>query len=151
RRDLGRATFAGEILMPALVNAHVHLELSALRGRLPAGKGLIPWVRALLAVRATLDPAEVAAAVARALEELRAAGVGAVCDVTSGFAPIPYDARLGGVRFHEALGARPEEAAAALEAARRMSGDGPLAPALAAHSPATCSARLLEAIALASA
>lgn len=39
------------ILMPPLVNAHMHLELSALANRLPLGKGFEPWVKALLTER----------------------------------------------------------------------------------------------------
>lgn len=146
-----RPVFAGEILMPALVNAHLHLELSALRGRLPGGAGLVPWVRALLTTRASLDEARVRESVARALDELRAAGVGVLGDVTSGIAgaEIPLDSPFAGVRFHEALAARPEEAEATLARTLSRVADerGPLTPALAAHSPATCSAELLRAIA----
>ncbi|MCA1785982.1 MAG: hypothetical protein LC657_08380, partial [Desulfobacteraceae bacterium] len=39
------------ILMAPLVNAHLHLELSALHGRLPFDKGFQSWVSALLAQR----------------------------------------------------------------------------------------------------
>jgi len=150
-----RPVFAGEILMPALVNAHVHLELSALAGKLPAGRGLVPWVRALLAARPALDATTVRESVARALAELHAAGTGALGDVTSGLAgaEIPVRPPFAGIRFHEALAGRPEDAEAALARAQAHARDehGPLAPALAAHSPATCSARLLAAIARASA
>jgi cytosine/adenosine deaminase-related metal-dependent hydrolase len=149
-----RPVFAGEILMPALVNAHVHLELTALAGKLPSGQGLVPWVRALLAARPSLDAGTVRAGMARALAELHAAGVGALGDVTSGIAgaEIPRDAPFAGVRFHEALAARPGDAEAALaKALDRTREPGPLEAALAAHSPATCSAQLLAAIARASA
>lgn len=40
----------GGVLMPGLVNAHLHLELSHLR--IPGGDGLVPWVRSLMATRA---------------------------------------------------------------------------------------------------
>jgi cytosine/adenosine deaminase-related metal-dependent hydrolase len=38
------------VLMPGVVNAHLHLELSHLRA--PGGDGLVPWIRQLLAARA---------------------------------------------------------------------------------------------------
>ncbi len=51
------------ILMPPLVNAHLHLELSALSGRLPLEKGFEPWVKALLRERETIGtPALIRAA-----------------------------------------------------------------------------------------
>jgi cytosine/adenosine deaminase-related metal-dependent hydrolase len=43
-------------LLPGLVNAHVHLELSALRGQVPGGAGFVPWVEHMLAVRAERGP-----------------------------------------------------------------------------------------------
>ena len=36
-------------LLPALVNAHCHLELSALAGAVPGGGGLIAWATKLIA------------------------------------------------------------------------------------------------------
>jgi len=153
RAPLGtRRVFAGDVVLPALVNAHLHLELSCLaRAGLPRGEGLVAWVRALIAKRASLDAASVSAGLGAALDELRAAGIGALGDVTSGLAggEIPTSAPFEGLRFHEALGARPEDAERVLADARgRAARDaGPLRVALAAHSPATCSEPLLRAIA----
>src|SRR5262245_29744427 len=44
------------VLLPGLVNAHTHLELSALRGRVPGGRGFVPWVDGLVRVRAEAKP-----------------------------------------------------------------------------------------------
>lgn len=71
--DLGPAT-----LMPGLVNAHTHLELSRLRGLAPQGAGFVAWAAWL--VRQDLcapSPALLDAAVT----ELRRSGTGAVIDV----------------------------------------------------------------------
>src|SRR5271167_4522498 len=46
------------LVMPGLVNAHTHIELSALRGRVPAGGGFVTWVQRLIAVRRELQPEE---------------------------------------------------------------------------------------------
>ena len=45
-QDLGRVA-----VMPALVNAHTHLELSYLHGRVPAANSFAQWVRPLMALR----------------------------------------------------------------------------------------------------
>jgi cytosine/adenosine deaminase-related metal-dependent hydrolase len=42
------------VLMPPLVNAHVHLELSALKNRIPFDKGFQSWVKTLLEERTAL-------------------------------------------------------------------------------------------------
>src|SRR5215468_12512658 len=39
------------VLVPGLVNAHTHLELSGLRGQVPGGKGFAPWAIDMLAKR----------------------------------------------------------------------------------------------------
>src|ERR1700678_3752327 len=46
------------VVLPGLVNAHTHLELSALRGRVPGGAGFVPWVEQMIGVRAELHPEE---------------------------------------------------------------------------------------------
>lgn len=48
-----RLVDAGDVLLsPGLVNAHAHLELSGLAGRMPRGGAFGPWVARLLALRA---------------------------------------------------------------------------------------------------
>jgi cytosine/adenosine deaminase-related metal-dependent hydrolase len=68
------------VLLPGFVNAHAHVELSHLAGRVAGGDGLVPWVRRLLALRAeTLAPAA-ALWIARAVA---ARGTVAIADVTN--------------------------------------------------------------------
>ena len=43
---------AGTVILPALVNAHTHLELSYLRGLVPPAASFETWVRALISLRA---------------------------------------------------------------------------------------------------
>ncbi|HEY6463001.1 MAG TPA: hypothetical protein VIY73_22685, partial [Polyangiaceae bacterium] len=42
------------VVFPGLVNAHTHLELSALRGRVPGGAGFVPWVEQLIGTRSEM-------------------------------------------------------------------------------------------------
>ncbi|HQR29342.1 MAG TPA: amidohydrolase, partial [Anaeromyxobacteraceae bacterium] len=40
----GAAEAVDAVLLPALVNAHLHLELGHLAGKVPGGRGLVPWI-----------------------------------------------------------------------------------------------------------
>ena len=70
-------------LSPGLVNAHAHLELSGLAGRLGAGGGFIPWVGGVLRERAGLSGEDYRDAVRTGAEALLASGTTAVGDVDS--------------------------------------------------------------------
>lgn len=113
-------------VMPALVNAHLHLELSALAVPAPdapnvPAPGFLPWAGALVRANAALDEASRARAIPAALAQLRAAGVGAVGDVGNTLAALPALAAeaLPGVFFHELLGARERATGDALADAER--------------------------------
>ena len=94
------------VVLPGLVNAHIHLELSALRGRVPGGAGFVPWVEQMIGVRAELHPEEDSEAILRAVEELGAYGTVAVGEVTNSLAAVRALARRGivGCVFHEVFG-----------------------------------------------
>ncbi len=126
----GAAERVDAVLLPALVNAHLHLELSHLAGKVPGGRGLVPWIEALVAQRARRDGA-IEEGMARGAAALREAGVAAVGDVTNGLGSARHLAREGisGTLFHEVYGfteARAAEAMrAASEARNRMGPPGP--------------------------
>ena len=108
------------ILLPALVNAHLHLELSHMKGRVAGGEGLPAWIGLFLSSRALTRPGEPEAAMAMAAEDLRRAGVAAVGDVSNTLASVAALARVGicGTVFHEVFGFSPERFATALASAR---------------------------------
>ncbi len=109
------------VLMPGLVNAHTHLELSGLRGKTPTGSGFVPWVTALQNARAEELDEERDAAIDRALAAMQEAGVVAVGEVTNTLVAWPRLARrfLGTV-FHEVFSLDAARGMAAIEAAERL-------------------------------
>jgi cytosine/adenosine deaminase-related metal-dependent hydrolase len=110
------------VLLPGLVNAHVHLELSALRGQVPGGGGFVPWVERMLAVRAELRPEQDVEAIDRAVDELAAFGTVAVGEVTNTLAAVLALARRGlvGSVFHEVFGVQREPLERRVEALQQV-------------------------------
>ena len=65
--DLGRVA-----ILPGLVNAHTHLELSYLAGQIASGPSFVSWIRAVMAARrAYPDPTapEILASIDRGLTQ----------------------------------------------------------------------------------
>ena len=62
-RDLGHA-----VVIPGLVNAHCHVELSWMAEDPPAGGDYMTWLRGLLERRDQEDPEEACGAASRAVE-----------------------------------------------------------------------------------
>src|SRR6185436_10652845 len=123
RIDLGPG-----VILPGLVNAHCHLELSHLQGRAPAGSGFVPWVEGLVAERMRADPAEVLPRTAEAIRDLEATGTAAVGDVSNRLEHLDLLAASGldAVVFYELLSWDPAQAATHLRAALERVGS--LAP-----------------------
>lgn len=73
------------VILPGLVNAHTHLELSALHGEisLPA-PGFREWLDEILSRRTTLTPAILARSVPEGDARLQAGGAALAGDVTNG-------------------------------------------------------------------
>jgi len=143
-------------VMPALINAHTHLELSWLRGRVAPAGSFLGWVSAMMRERLTSadgrDAAAVRGAMAAALAEMRASGTGVVGDISNGLEHLDVlDASgLTGVVFHEILKFRaPDPESTVTHAESRLAEAGaatrwPLA--LAAHAPYSVSPALFDAL-----
>jgi cytosine/adenosine deaminase-related metal-dependent hydrolase len=141
------------VVLPGLVNAHTHLELSWLRGRVPPANQFTEWVKTLVAIRRgteqLMTPGMVGP-VHDAIGELRASGTVAIGDVTNSLAAVePMKAQsLTGVVFHELLGFS-ERDGSLIEATRERRAAAErhgIRISLAPHAPYSTSVELFKAI-----
>ena len=153
--DLGNS-----VILPGLVNAHTHLELSWLGAeKLPLGD-YVDWLRALLERRERSDATRAAEAAEQAIRFVVDRGTVAVGDVGNEgwIAPLVARSPLYGVLFHELYGLDANEAettlARAAEKLEHLAADDDvvaagdrLCLALTPHAPHTTSTPLLRALA----
>jgi aminodeoxyfutalosine deaminase len=126
----GRAERLDAVILPALVNAHLHLELSHMAGRVPGGEGLPAWIELFVAARARTRAGDAAPAMTMAAEDLVRAGVAAVGDVSNSLESVgPLAAAgLAGTVFHEVFGITPHRMADALARAAAHRAHAPAPP-----------------------
>ncbi len=73
--------FKNAVIMPALTNAHTHLELSALKYRIPPSGSFILWVRNVIKMREQLTPIEMKESAKLTIEGFWKEGIGIIGDV----------------------------------------------------------------------
>lgn len=71
------------ILSPAFINSHCHLELSHMKGIIPAGTGLIDFLIGVVANRGKEDEAFILDKIAGAEQEMYENGIAAVGDISN--------------------------------------------------------------------
>lgn len=134
--DLGNAA-----IVPGLVNAHTHLDLTGLRGLVPRTADFTAWLRAVIQHRRNLTPAAALADVRRGVQECLVYGTTLVGDVSSGGLswPVLAESPLTAVVFHELIGLLRDGARQAWSEARRWLMSRPIHPAvrpgLSPHAP----------------
>jgi cytosine/adenosine deaminase-related metal-dependent hydrolase len=151
-RDLGATA-----VIPGLVNAHTHLELSWLRGRVPPAGTFVDWIKQLFVTRGGRierpDDARVTDAARQAAREMRESGTAAVGDISNSLASVePIRASgLRGVVFHELLGFNLAHGESVVktrplrQTAARL-GSGRVRVTVAPHAPYSVSAEMFRAI-----
>lgn len=94
------------VVFPGLVNAHTHVELSSMRGKVPGGQGFVQWVDRLVTTRGEALAEDDEGAIERGAAEIARSATVAVGDVTNALAAVTALARrgIGGSVFHEVLG-----------------------------------------------
>jgi cytosine/adenosine deaminase-related metal-dependent hydrolase len=93
-RDLGNGA-----ILPGLVNCHVHLEFSALAGRVPPQDRWEDWLDAALSAFGALTPQEVEAGIAQGVRALWQSGTILAGEVTNTGASWPH-LRQGPLDYH---------------------------------------------------
>jgi aminodeoxyfutalosine deaminase len=143
-------------ILPALVNAHTHIELSYLHERVPPSTSFNEWVMELMALRRGFtqpDAPAILDAARQAIVRARATGTGLVGDVSNSLVTVPLlrEAGMAAQVFYELIGfshpdpaARVREARAAADAAGVDAGG--VRVSLAAHAPYSVSPGLFIAI-----
>jgi cytosine/adenosine deaminase-related metal-dependent hydrolase len=151
--DLGRAA-----VLPALVNAHTHIELSYLHGRVPPKAHFNDWIRDLMATRRQYpDPAapEILDAARAAIRQAHGSGTGLLGDISNTLVAVPLlrESGMPARVFYELLGfnaADPEgHVRRARETVDAVQGSDPsphVRISLAPHAPYSVSPALFAAI-----
>lgn len=155
------ATDLGSVaILPGLVNAHTHLELSYLDRRIAPSNEFVDWIRQVVETRRTQPDAagaEIMDAVGRGIAQAVASGTALVGDISNTLVTVEPLRRsaLGGVVFHELIRFNPPDAPAVVDEACRQIDALPqsdaVRAALAAHAPYSVAPAVFEAIAAASA
>lgn len=156
RREAATVVDCGDgVLLPPLINAHTHLELtdfplwSAATPDLPSGSGFVDWIRRVIRVKRARSAEDYAASVANGIRHSLAAGTGAVGDILTW---LPGRAQLagsplGGRLYIESVGLTEERYAPLLATARETAAllGGRLRGGLSPHAPYTVSTTHLAA------
>ena len=137
-------TDLGEVaVLPGLVNAHTHLELSWMRGRIPETQDFDGWIRRIIELKneSVRLGDVVATAIDESIREARAFGTAVIGDVTNSLAtsrPL-HEHGLPAMVFHELLGFRSEDAQTLMDEAtarlHKVPASDFLRHALAPHAP----------------
>jgi cytosine/adenosine deaminase-related metal-dependent hydrolase len=139
-------------ILPGLVNAHTHLEVSWMHNQVPRSASMPAWATSLMALRRTAGSDPVAPIV-DAVRDIRASGTSLVGDVTNTLSAydVLADSKLGGAIFRELLGFNIENPDQSIAAARAQLDALPpiarLRPSVVPHAPYSVSPALFRAIA----
>lgn len=142
-------------VLPALVNAHTHLELSWMRGALPTGGPFPDWINTIIAMRRTGPSGgdcAIRSAISDAIDECHRSGtvlVGDVADTMMTVEPL-VASRLHALIFRELIGFNIGNPTALVDEAVRDLAAQPQSSnvrlTLAAHAPYSVSPLLFRAI-----
>ncbi len=131
--------FPDAAILPGLVNAHTHLELSSVRAKHMPATGFVTWLGGVIAARRGQSEPDLCRAIERGIDASLSAGTTLVGDISTAglswkiLARSPMRANV----FCELIGLRAERAAETLHAARRWLERDPVRGGAADRSPAS--------------
>ncbi|MBF0112224.1 MAG: amidohydrolase family protein [Desulfamplus sp.] len=130
------------VIMPALLNAHTHFELSALQGKISFDKGFNNWVRELIKSREECTVELISQKAKEAIDAAILSGTYFACEIsTLGITKdIFADSDIGGIWFKEYLGSNLIEK----DLAQLSSNKTHKKESIAGHAPHTTSPAILN-------
>jgi cytosine/adenosine deaminase-related metal-dependent hydrolase len=155
RRDVNEVDLGTVAVLPGLVNAHTHLELSYLAGQVPPSATFVEWIRNVMAARREQpDPcsAEIVHAAGVAIQDAVAYGTAVVGDISNTLisCALLTGSPLAAAVFYELLGFNPASADGDVERASGRLESLPrtdrLRAHLAAHAPYSVAPSLFAAL-----
>lgn len=135
-------------LCPGFINAHCHLELSHMIGKVTPGKGFAKFATELIPQRNWISPEQIAAVCEEADAEMYASGIQAVGDISNvdfSFAT-KAKSKIAYHTFIELLGLNPAVAQKVYSDGQKLKSIAPKPNSLAPHAPYSVSAELLRLI-----
>lgn len=144
------------IICPGFINTHCHLELSHMRGKIPATVGMTNFIKAILGTRNDFSEEQIREAIAEAEAEMTRNGIVAVGDISNNSSTFRQKAK-GNLFYHtfiEVFSLDPSKANDLFENGKKLGAElkqlSPFNPELCSsitpHAPYTMSEELLKLI-----
>lgn len=138
------------ILLPGLVNAHTHLDLTGFPQDNKDGSNFLNWIDSVIAHRMSTNPAQIQEHIQKGIDQSLKAGVCLIGDISAG--GLSWDllsrSKLGGVVYFELLGLKRDRAQLALEAflswIQCITPQDCLSPGVSPHAPYSVRVELLN-------
>ena len=144
------------IICPGFINTHCHLELSHMRGKIPANTGMTHFIKGIMSMRNDFSEEQVQQAIADAEAEMIKNGIVAVGDISNNSSTFRQKAK-GNLFYHtfiEVFSMDPAKADGLFDNGKKLSAElkqlspfnSELCSSITPHAPYTMSEELLKLI-----
>jgi len=138
------------VVLPGLVNAHTHLDLSGFPSDKKNGANFLDWIDSVISFRSSRSSEQIKQDISLGITQSLKAGICLVGDISSGGTSwdLLSQSYLGGVVYYELLGLKKERAQSSLEAflnwKSTLKHHSYLRPGVSPHSPYSVRSQLLD-------